>query len=85
MKALKCDMCGAPLHIQKSIVKFDKNYNLTIIPIGYRCEYCGTEYSSSPYVNLEMNIDCQNKINESELVQAINSSLMTMNEARAIY
>lgn len=69
MKALKCDMCGAPLHIQK---------------IGYRCEYCGTEYSSSPYVNLEMNIDCQNKINESELAQAINSSLMTMNEARAI-
>ena len=55
MKALKCDMCGAPLHIQKSIVKFDKNYNSTIIPIGYRCEYCGTEYSSSPYVNLEMN------------------------------
>ena len=69
MKALKCAMCGAPLQIQK---------------IGYRCEYCGTEYSSSPYVNLEMNIDCQNKINESELVQAINSSLLTMNEARAI-
>ena len=69
MKALKCAMCGAPLQIQK---------------IGYRCEYCGTEYSSSPYVNLEMNIDCQNKINESELAQAINSSLMTMNEARAI-
>lgn len=76
MTAKKCKMCGAPLHSQQVIVKFEKGYkNPTIIPIGYKCEYCGTEYEGNRSIYDDGTIIDEEKAK-------LPFGIMTMNEIR---